>query len=212
MSKSVRFALGLTAAAVMMAALTATASARNLSSTSESFRVTWTSLTFEEPFGTTFRCPVTLEGTLASRTIPKVTYTLMGRITEARVGSAAQCTGGSATILRETLPWHIRYNGFEGRLPDITNIRTLIAGASFRILEAVPDAICLFTSRETTREHIAGTFNRETGGVVTTVGVAGSITSNENCALGARVLGRLIGTSNRPTVLGAATEIRVTLI
>jgi hypothetical protein len=155
---------------------------------------------------------VTLEGTFAGRTIPKVTYTLMGRITEARVGTRAECTGGEATVLRETLPWHIRYNGFEGRLPNITNIRTLVADASFRVFDAPSNAICLFTSRETTREHIAGIFNRETGGAVTSVDVLGSITSNENCAFGIRIAGRLSGTSNRPTILNETGAIRVTLI
>jgi hypothetical protein len=212
MSKSVRLALGLTAAAVMMTALGASASARNLSSTRETFRVTWNPLVLTDPLGNTINCPVTLEGTFIGQTIPKVTYTLMGRITEARVGTRAECTGGEATVLRETLPWHIRYNGFEGRLPNITNIRTLVAGASFRVFDAPANAICLFTSRETTREHIAGTFNREFGGVISGVSVAGSITSNEACAFGIRIAGVLTGNSNRPTILAGSENIRVTLI
>jgi len=212
MSKSVRLALGLAATVTMMAALATSASARNFSTTSQTIRATWSPLVFTDPFGNTISCPVTLEGSLHRRTIAKVTYTLIGAITEATVGTREQCTGGTSTILRETLPWHVRYFGFEGGLPNISKIITLISGASFRVFDSAVGATCLFTTRDTTREHGRGTFSLGAGGTLTAVEVSGEITSNERCAFGLTVVGRLSGRSRSLTVLNSTNEISITLI
>jgi hypothetical protein len=212
MSKSARLVLGLAAAATMLAAFAASASARNLSISNQSLRATWREMIFTEPFGGTVVCPVTLEGTLHNRTIAKEPYRLIGYITRGIVGTAVQCSGGEATILQESLPWHVRYQSFEGRLPDITRINTLISRASFRVRLINAGVTCLFTTRETTEEHARGLFRREAGGALTDVEVEGTITSNEACALGLRIRGRLSGRSTTLTLLNAATRLTVTLI
>lgn len=208
MSKLSRWTLGMLGAAVMLAALASSASARNLSSSIDRFRVTWTLMTFTEPLGASTRCPVTLEGSLHTRSFAKGNYNLIGSITAARVGDRVDCVGGEATVLRETLPWNVRYQSFEGTLPEIRRIRTLVAGASFRVrVGGGPE--CLFTSRETTTEHIAGVFIREVGTrELSAVEVRGEIRAN-NCLM---ITGRLTGTSNVPTVLNEVRHITVTLI
>ena len=44
---------------------------------------------------------------------------LIGYITQAIL---RPCATGTASILRETLPWHVRYAGFSGSLPNITSL------------------------------------------------------------------------------------------
>jgi hypothetical protein len=75
----------------------------------------------------TDRCDLTLEGSFHSRTFPKTPELLIGYLT--RVGTA-NCTL-TTTILTATLPWHVRYTGFSGALPDITAIRARIVGVAF---------------------------------------------------------------------------------
>jgi hypothetical protein len=103
-----------TATALMAFAL-GTASARNLSISNQQIRGTFNDLELADPFATD-HCRVTLEGSLHARTIAKSPNALLGYITRAIAG---QCTVGT-TILTETLPWHVRYVGFSGRLPNIT--------------------------------------------------------------------------------------------
>jgi hypothetical protein len=210
MSRPARLALGLVAAATMLAAFAASASARNLSISNQSLRATWREMVLRGPLGVTIICPVTLEGSLHNRTIAKEPYRLIGYITRAAVGTRAQCVGGEATILQESLPWHVRYQSFEGRLPDITRINALVSRASFRI--RAESIVCLFTTRETTEEHVRALFRREAGGALTDVEVAGTITSNEACAFGLRIRGELSGRSASLTLLNAATRLTVTLI
>jgi len=94
------------------------ASARNFSVSFQSWRATFSNLEFiAEGFNTT-TCRVTLEGSLHARTIAKTAGTLLGYMNRITTG---QCSG-EVTILAETLPWHTRYVGFSGRLPDITLI------------------------------------------------------------------------------------------
>jgi hypothetical protein len=206
-----RLVIALVGATALMAAVVGSASARSLSTSNQNIRAVWNPLTFTEPFGGSVRCPVTLEGSLHSRTIVKGIYNLIGYITRAAVGAPATCTGGEATILQETLPWHVRYNGFAGTLPNITRVLTLISGASFRVRVNASGATCLF--RTTDAEHAAGIFTRNTTtGELTSAEVGGEITSTEGCAFGARVRGRLSGTTTSLTLLGTTARITVTLI
>jgi hypothetical protein len=211
--KLVRLTVALAAAAALMAAIAGSASARNLSSSSETLRATFARLTFSEPiFGFSVVCPVTLEGSLHTRTFVKGVYNLIGAITRAAVGAPANCTGGEATVLTETLPWNVRYQSFTGVLPNITSIRTLVSNASFRVHLSAVNATCLFTTRETVAEHGSGRFNREAGRALTSAELTGEITSNEGCVLGGRVRGRFSGTTTTLTQLNSATRITLTLI
>src|SRR5436853_3228582 len=113
--------LGLTAlmAAMLLAAAIGTASARSLSVSNQSFRVTWSKLEFEGGLGIPTQCQVTLEGSFHSRTIAKVLRSLIGAITRAVVKTES-CSGGRATV--GAPPWHVTYQGFTGTLPRILTV------------------------------------------------------------------------------------------
>jgi hypothetical protein len=209
MSHTTRLALGLAAAVAMMAGLAASASAGNFSTSNQTLRATWSAMTFAEPLGATIMCPVTLEASLHARTFVKGTYNLIGHITRPFVGT---CSGGEASILSETLPWSIRYQSFEGRLPDIASTNLLVAGTGLRVHANSSGATCLFTSRETAQEHLAGRITREAGGALTSIEVGGEILSNEACGLGLRIRSRFSGRSTTLTVLNSSNRITLTLI
>jgi hypothetical protein len=184
-------------ALVALAALTSTATAGRLSSSSQTLRAGFSRLNFAGGFGT-MECPLTIEGSLHTRTIAKVAGSLIGFITRAVLGT---CTRGSATILTASLPWHVRYASFSGTLPNITQLSTNLTGAQFQIREPAFGITCLASGGTTT-----GVYNREAGGALTTAVIGGS--SPTSCGLSLT----LSGTSNSLTVLGAATRITVTLI
>jgi len=190
-------------ATALFAALASTASAGRLSQSSQTLRATFREVRFRLPFGTT-NCAVTLEGTLHSGSIRKVAGTLMGYITRAAVTTT--CLSGSATILSETLPWHVQYESFTGTLPNILTIRTRVIGSSFRVRE--PNGItCL--ARSTTTEPALGTYEREAGGALSGVVIGGRIRVGSEC-LGAT--GEFTSDRGTVTVLNSTTRISVTLI
>jgi len=155
-------------AVVMLGALVATASARNLSATETTARVTFARVEFRGGFGTT-RCNVTVTGVLHSRTFPKVLESLLGLITEASIGG---CEAGSATILTATLPWHARYGGFAGTLPNFEAITVHVIGLAFRIREPL-GIECLGTS--SAASPATATWSREAGGRLTSVLAGGTM-------------------------------------
>lgn len=132
---------GLTAA-LMMATVVGTSSASRLSLSNTRFRTTWASLTFEPG---EVECAVTLEGSFHSATIRKTLEALIGQVTRAIVKNET-CTNGHATILQEALPWHVRYGGFGGTLPNITFVRLRLVGAAFRVSIPFFEASCLVTT------------------------------------------------------------------
>lgn len=116
--------VGVTAAA-MLAIAAGSASANRLS-VPPNYRFVWRSLNIEDTV-TEARvlCPVTMEGSFHSQTIRKVRKALIGSVIRADLNSGA-CTGGNATIHKETLPWLLTYEDFQGRLPNITDFDELI--------------------------------------------------------------------------------------
>ena len=123
----------LTATAILAMAV-GNASANRLSTTgSRLWRVTWTSLKLRNSINNNvLLCPVTLEGSFHSATIVKTLNSLVGYIKRATVNNTA-CTGGHATIEQASLPWHIRYRGYSGILPNITLIILGLVGTRFII-------------------------------------------------------------------------------
>jgi hypothetical protein len=123
--------LGLTTliAALLLASAVSAASASNLSIEPQNIRTTWSSLEFVSPI-VTVRCPVTLEGSFHSRTMPKVMRLLIGAVTRVTI-KRDSCREGEASITG--LPWHITYEGFAGTLPRITAIRLLLSRFLFNI-------------------------------------------------------------------------------
>jgi len=121
-----------------------TATAETLWIIARRFQVAMRTLTFHAD-GTelTAACPVTLEGSFAVSSFVPTARTRLGTFTRASLGT---CSGGSATILSETLPWTIQYDSFGGTLPNITSMTTRIIGASFRT--SIGGIGCLARSEE----------------------------------------------------------------
>lgn len=184
-------------ATVLLSALVGSASARSFSVTENRIRTAFRTVTFNGVFGN-IRCAVTLEGSLHARSIAKTVGSLVGYINRAELGP---CATGTATILRETLPWHGVYSGFTLTLPNIGNVRINFINASFRVRE--PFATCL--ARSTAANPAIGTFTRGVGGALTAE-IGGAIPTSCGAT----------GTfeSDRPavTVAGGATVVSVSLI
>ncbi len=185
------------------------ASARNLRISNQNVRAVWSALRFIVG-GNTISCHVTLEGSFVEATAAKVVGSLFGRVTRAAVNT---CTGGSATILNATLPWHIVYRGFSGTLPRIRTVQFGILGVSFEI-QPSGSLACLAA---TEANHPA------TGNVVLEESGSGTVTELVTlveaeiplrgggglCAFGGE--GHYEG-SSQMTVLNSTTRITITLI
>jgi len=166
MRNRIHVALAAVLGALTLAVAAHAASARNLSYSNQTYRIIWTSLTFSESGGNfPISCPVTLEGSFHSRTFAKVLNLLSGYITRAVVNNAA-CTEGQATILSESLPWHVNYQGFSGTLPVIIGVRYYLIGAAFQV-EPGLGVSCL--ARSSTTFPAAGDAAREAGGNITSL-------------------------------------------
>jgi hypothetical protein len=195
--------LGVVAASVLLGTLAGPAAARNLSISAQQLRAQFREVAFSLPFLTT-RCQVTLEASYHRSTIAKVQGSLVGYITVARLGP---CQAGSATILTETLPWHIRYLAFSGSLPNITDLVANSIGGSFRVRE--PFGInCLSIATEA--EPMILTANRDVAtGALTGARLGGSIRTGEECF---REVGTMASDTGTITVLGTATRVTIRLI
>jgi hypothetical protein len=194
------------AAAILLAAAVSTASARTIRVSEPNYKAIWRPLTFEAA-GTRIECNVTLLGKFDSSTIAKTTDK-KGTITHADL--SLPCTGGTATILRETLPWDVNYVSFVGTLPNITSVRVALIRASFRVdPTSVFLPACLV---RTTAEHPA------TGDIVISRGLVTGLRANEEtriplpsglCELAGE--SDFVGTGNVTNLPGTAS-ITVTLI
>jgi hypothetical protein len=157
-------------ATVVLGALVSTASAGRLESSSLTLTANFSSVRFQMPEGTV-DCVVSLSGSLHSRTITKTRGSLMGFINDARLGACVN--PGTATILRETLPWHVRYESFSGTLPNITRLVTHVIGSSFRVRY---ESFLSCLGRSTAERPAIGTYERNTAtGALTGVTIGGSI-------------------------------------
>lgn len=202
--KIYKLLLATAGATVLLGALVSGAAARNFSVSNTTIRETWRELTFAGMMGEV-KCQLTLEGSMHSRTAAKVLGTLVGYVTRVALGA---CAVGTATVLRETLPWHVRYQGFQGTLPRITSIIGHVIDNSFRIRE-VGGGTCL--ARTSATEPAIGTFHRNTAtNEVTEVNVTGEIRTGAEC-LGVR--GSFTSDQGSVSLVGTtATRITVTLI
>ncbi len=208
MHRTARTAIaGLIAATAMALAITA-ASANNLSISNKSVRLVWSALEFEAGESTLARCPVTLEGSLHESTIQKVEHTLLGYVTRAAIGT---CASGHASILAATLPWHLRYMGFTGRLPFIASAILLLSGVGFRI-ESL-GFFCLGLSSDTS--PIDGIVSISEGGTITNVSPEprSEIPLTSSGGFGCpSSSGHFKSNASTVTLLGATTAITIRLI
>jgi hypothetical protein len=136
------------AATALMSLAVGVVSARRFDLSSQRFLAIWTLLRIEDEGVETVACPLTIEGSFHSRTLSKVSGQLVGYVTRAFVrGERAACTNtGTATLLQETLPWHIRYDRFIGPLPNVSGIKLQIVGWAFRYQSEILGFACLGTT------------------------------------------------------------------
>jgi hypothetical protein len=152
------------AATLLMSLAVSTASANRLSISNKNFRVVWTALQFTNEAGEPLlTCPVTLEGSFHSATIRKVEGALIGHVSRASVTSTS-CRGGSATVNQASLPWHLTYVGFIGRLPRIEFLILLLKGVNFTV--EVLGQKCGYGRPE---DNAKGSATVEPGGAITTL-------------------------------------------
>ncbi len=210
------------AAALLLAAIATTASARNLSASETGFRITWSSLEFGSST-TTIRCRLTLEGTFHSRTIAKVARSLIGYIN--RASFAHPCTGGEAWMdngaeseplgtAPNKLPFHLTYESFSGTLPRITELNLLLRNASLVIQSSFIGIACRARYGRP-EDNIIGHTSVAADGTLGTIGPDGAANrfGRVDQLLGSvcPTTATFAGFSNAPTTPGGGA-IRVTLI
>jgi hypothetical protein len=139
------------AAALLIVVLQAQAGAQRLEISNQGIRATFEPLVLLAPEaeGPGAACRVVLEGTFHSRTIAKEPERLIGYITRAILSRETCVFEGGAehivllngserdlnnVVVPNSLPWHIRYESFVGRLPTIEEIRIRIILFSFLML------------------------------------------------------------------------------
>jgi hypothetical protein len=193
-------------AALVMTVATSGATARNLSiSHGELFNAVWRPVSFASGGANAAVCNVTLEGSFHYRTALKVRDSLLGYITRAII---RECTEGSATILTTNLPWHIRYQGFEGTLPNISAIRLRLILAEFQLKERIFGATCL--TRSTATEPTEGAVRLSAG---TERRLVVGLTADERATIRCGILnGVFTGTARVTELPNGNTNILVRLI
>ncbi|HEV7773731.1 MAG TPA: hypothetical protein VGO48_10640 [Conexibacter sp.] len=188
--------LAVVGATVLLGAVASSASAGRLSFSSNSLNATWTRMIFTGGIDSV-ECEVIINKSLHSRNITKIRLALIGYVTAANV---IRCARGGATILRERLPWHIRYDSFVEALPNIAGIRTILVGSAIKIREPFGFE-CLTTS--TPEEPIVLTYNLSAGVIQ-----SAAISWSARCG---GFTGTLSGTTSSITQVGGA-RVTVTLI
>jgi len=197
-------------AAALLASVVGAASARNFSFTTRNLRAVFTPVTYAEPFNFyNIRCNVTMEGSLHETTAAKVLETLIGYVT--RAIASHPCAGGESWAWNGTegaltgnvnsLPWHIRYAGFTGTLPNIATIRINLIRPKF----SINNGICLGTYQPAVQRFILNV----AAGRTATLSPEGELSS---AIEGTCPEGRFSGTSNTATQLGTTTAISISLI
>ena len=192
--------LAVVAAAVLLGAFVSSASARNFSVSEQRNTALWTLMTFTGGFGEV-RCEVKLSGSLHTTTSAKSVGSLIGYLTE---GTVLRCARGGATINQASFPWHRRYRGFTGTLPNIATQSETVERAEWRVREPTFGVIC--TVSRTESGNTIGTYTREAGGAITRADV-----SSEGSRCGG-IAGELTGSTTNVTNGAGTARITVTLI
>lgn len=194
-------------AALTLAALTTGASANRISLSSPLMKYVWTSARVSGA-GTTIACPLTIEGSMHSRTITKTPGLLIGQYITIRWDTSS-CTGGTITALTAT-PYHLTYKTFTGTLPLFGGIKADVVGLGFEITLFGGFIHCLY--RSTAAAPATGTFNVDSRGVVT--GYRADEGASIPLASGAGVCPASVTISGTAavTVPGSGSAVTMTLI
>jgi len=139
------------AATLVILAGVGSAAANRLSVSQRTFSATWIpqeepvrteNITIEETFGLQVICEMQLSGSFHSSTMVKTAGALIGYVNGASFGGTCP-----ARMLRETLPWHVRYRNFTGVLPTIASVGISVIGLAIRI--PIGGTECLVRSEAT---------------------------------------------------------------
>jgi len=189
--------LAVVGATVLLGALVSSASARNLSVSEQRTTALWTRWNISGGFGT-IECEVKLSRSFHTRTFAKTANSLIGYITE---GTVLRCSRGSLTINQASFPWHLRYRGFTGTLPNITGLSETVTGAEWTLREPTFGIACTVRSESSstilTYSVSSGTFanvgvSGESPCSGTTILTLEGTTTNVTNGAGGRVTIRLI--------------------
>jgi hypothetical protein len=163
MRRRIAVTLAALAATVILALAVASASANHLSISSSSIYIAFHPMTIVS-VGETVECNTTILGRFHEGTISKVAHALIGAITHMDIENP--CTGGTATVLEESLPWHISYEAFisTSGLPSIDRIRILVLGLTIDVFVNSFGVNCLAQTSE--EEPAAGWAELESGGSI----------------------------------------------
>jgi hypothetical protein len=186
------------------------ASATRFAFSSATFRDVYHEMTFgEESRFMTVICPVTLEGSLHSRTLSKVSGSLVGYVSTARVAEAS-CRGGRARFDSESLPWEIAYESFTGFLPEIERVRYVYFGLKTeREARTIIGSTITCIYRSSIIEPVIWTVVT-VNGVITKTDVSGRIRPTAESPSGCPRLD--LSAEGEHTVAGETRTISVTLV
>jgi hypothetical protein len=132
----------------LFASMVGNASARNISYSSRNLTEPFDPMVWVNPVSN-ISCRVTMEGSFHCATISKVERALIGYISRATTDYST-CRSSSfairARVRQSTLPWHVTYVNFIGRLPGVT-ITELIERAGFELDNVPLVGTCNYTVR-----------------------------------------------------------------
>lgn len=198
-----RVLLAVAAATVLLGVGVGTASARRLRVSSQTFRIAFARIRIESEVIPFNNCPITMEGSFHSESIVKVAAALVGYITRAQLGP---CESGHVTILRETLPWHLRYTSFSGTLPSIGRVTLDIIEFAIFTRNTETGVSCLL--RTTAANPLRLSLAREAGGAISEAELDGRRIPTSCVFETNNVIARL----GAVTVPGSTTRVTLTLI
>jgi hypothetical protein len=202
---------------IVLGALVSPTMATHMTVSTQGFRAVWNRLGFEGSGFSNLECRVTIEGSFHSRTSSKIAEQLMGYVTKASIDET-HCTGGSARVLKASLPWHIRYDSFTGTLPNITGIKLRLSLTEFLAQQIEPFggiARCLYRSTAASpHKELVG---REAGGAATKISSESAGIPLFDETLSSAIFFcpatvRLSGETSSLTVQGGTAKITVTLV
>lgn len=193
MPRHTRFLLAV-ATTVTVLTFAGSVSANKLSVNATRQRIVFTPISILTSGGNIINCNVTIEQGFHSATLAKVAGSLIGVYTQA---ANSPCTGGRVTIHIPTLPWHMRYSGFGGTLPNINIMYQSILGLSARIQ---PTGSIACTMRSTVENPARFAANVSAGGATRSLRAdetAGMPLEGFFCAFGGEAFLRGTGTITR---------------
>ncbi len=138
MRASCRALLVAVGVAAVLAIAVGPAAAVNLEFFTPEIRSVFERITFEAG-GLRIECRMTVTGSFHRRTFAKVLNGLYGFVSNVTTES---CASGSATA--GGLPWHQRYNGFAGTLPNIEQVIMNWSAARWTVREFPGVGACTF--------------------------------------------------------------------